>query len=180
MKTLSEIYLNYSSFEGHGDKGTTHSYIQEYERILKPYRYNSTVLEIGLYMGESLKMWNEYFVYSEIIGVDITDRYLKNIISENKYNIIISDATTPQFLNTIPDKTFDVIIDDASHKIEDQIKTFNILKTKMKNNGVYIIEDVIDIEKTVNKFISLHNNYEVIDNRHIKNRHDDVLIVYKF
>ena len=41
MKTLEEIYENYNnggSGAGHGDKGTVHTYIPEYERLFKPYR----------------------------------------------------------------------------------------------------------------------------------------------
>ena len=75
---------------------------------------------------------------------------------------------------------FDVIIDDGSHLIDHQIKSFNILKEKMKPGGIYIIEDVNNFDDTVNTYKKLHSNIEIIDNRHIKNRFDDVLIVYKF
>ena len=70
MKSLNEIYLDYKSPEGHGDKGTAHTYIDEYEKLLGQYRENSTVLEIGICQGESLKMWDEYFVNANIYGVD--------------------------------------------------------------------------------------------------------------
>jgi len=180
MKTLNEIYLNYKSPEGHGDKGTAHTYIDEYEKLLDKYRENSTVLEIGICEGESLKMWNEYFVNSEVYGIDITDFYIKDLINENKYNIIIGDASSNDILNQLNNLTFDVIIDDGSHLINDQINSFNILKNKMKPNGIYIIEDVNDLDLTIDSYKTLHNNIDIIDNRHIKNRRDDVLIVYKF
>ena len=50
----------------------------------------------------------------------------------------------------------------------------------MNLGGTYIIEDVTDINSTKQNFIDLHPNSKIIDNRHIKNRFDDVLIVYKF
>jgi 23S rRNA U2552 (ribose-2'-O)-methylase RlmE/FtsJ len=180
MKTLNEIYQNYSSPEGHGDKGTAHSYIEEYSRLLEPYRHNSTVLEIGLYSGESLRMWDEYFVDSNVVGVDITSVNLDKKMLDGKYNILIGDATKESFLDMISEQTFDVIIDDGSHNLSDQIKSFTILKNKINNGGMYIIEDVLNIDNTKEIFSSLHNNVEIIDNRHIKNRYDDVLIVYKF
>ena len=130
MKSLSEIYSDYQSPEGHGDKGTAHSYINEYEKLLNEYRENSTVLEIGICQGESLKMWDEYFINSKVYGVDITDQYIKDLIAENKYNIII--------------------------------------------------EDVNNLDSTIDRYKELHNNVEIIDNRHIKNRVDDVLVIYKF
>ena len=180
MKTLNEIYLNYKSPEGHGDKGTAHTYIDEYEKLLDQYRQNSTVLEIGICRGESLKMWVEYFINSKVYGIDITDVYIKDLIEENKYNIIIGNACSEDILKQLNNLTFDVIIDDGSHLINDQISSFNILKNIMKPNGIYIIEDVNNLDSTIDRYKELHNNVEIIDNRHIKNRVDDVLVIYKF
>jgi 23S rRNA U2552 (ribose-2'-O)-methylase RlmE/FtsJ len=180
MKSLNEIYQNYQSPEHHGDKGTTHTYIDEYERLLKDYRIGSNVLEIGIYYGESLKMWSEYFINSKICAVDINGERIQDLINDGQYNIIISDATKIEFLEKIKDETFDVIIDDGSHLINHQIKSFNILKDKMKPGGIYIIEDVNNLDSTINVYKELHKNIEIIDNRHIKNRFDDVLIIYKF
>jgi hypothetical protein len=180
MKSLNEIYLNYQSPEGHGDKGTAHTYINEYEKLLGRYRENSTVLEIGICRGESLKMWDEYFINSKVYGIDITDQYIKDLIDENKYNIIIGNACSKDILKQLNNLTFDVIIDDGSHLIGDQINSFNILKNVMNPNGIYIIEDVNNLDSSINRYKELHNNVEIIDNRHIKNRVDDVLVIYKF
>jgi 23S rRNA U2552 (ribose-2'-O)-methylase RlmE/FtsJ len=180
MKTLNEIYQNYKSPDGHGDKGTAHTYIEEYERLLEPYRENSIVLEIGLCEGESMRMWEEYFIDSKVIGVDITSKFLTELINEPGHNIIIADATEDDIVNKIDEKTFNVLIDDGSHRLVDQLKTFTIFKDKIKPGGIYIIEDVVNLDQVKNIFLALHNNVEIIDNRHIKDRHDDVLIVYKF
>ena len=50
----------------------------------------------------------------------------------------------------------------------------------MNKGGIFIIEDVVNIDQTKDIFLTIHNNVEIIDNRHIKYRHDDVLVVYKF
>lgn len=180
MKTLKEIYGGYQNNEHYGDKGTIHTYIDVYEDILSKYRENSTVLEIGIFHGHSLKMWNEYFINSKIIGADITDAYLRDTIKEEKYNIIIADATKESFLNKLGDDTFDVIIDDGSHRLKDQVKTFNLLKNRMNKGGLYVIEDISKLDVDIEVYKALHDNIEVVDNRHIKNRFDDVLILYKF
>ena len=177
---LHEIYEKYQRAEHHGDKGTTHSYIAEYERLLKGYKNNSTVLEVGLYDGLSLQMWSEYFIDSKVIGIDINlSPSLSNLLRE-EYNIIIGDATSDKILESIKDETFDVIIDDGSHKLIDQLNSFELLKNKMNKGGIYIIEDVDNLDSTLSIYESVHDNIEVIDNRHIKNRFDDVLIVYRF
>jgi cephalosporin hydroxylase len=182
MKSLAEIYRNYQTPDGQGDKGTAHSYIEKYEELLEPYRDNSTVLEIGIAGGYSLHMWGEYFNESKIYGVDISPEILNNpnLISD-KFNIIHSDATTPEFLEKIKNLTFDVIIDDGSHFLHHQLSSFNLLKSKLKKGGIYIIEDVTNLDDNIKDiFKKLHNNCEIVDLRNIKGRYDDVLIIYRF
>jgi cephalosporin hydroxylase len=180
MKTLNEIYERHQSPEGHGDKGTAHTYIDEYERLLTPYRKDSIVLEIGLYQGESLRMWEEYFIDSKVIGIDISSSRLTELINEPGHNIIIGDATKEEIFKQLGEQLFDVLIDDGSHTLKDQLATYNIFKSKINPGGIYIIEDVLNIDIVKDVFLELHNDVEIIDNRHIKNRHDDVLVVYKF
>jgi 23S rRNA U2552 (ribose-2'-O)-methylase RlmE/FtsJ len=180
MKTLNKVYQKYQSPEGHGDKGTAHTYIDEYQRLLQPYRKRSTVLEIGLCMGESLLMWEEYFINSKVFGVDISSEFLKDLIKDKTHNIIIADATEESILEHFSKETFDVIIDDGSHLLQDQIDTFKLFKDKMNPGGIFIIEDIENIDYAKDIFSSLHNNIEIVDNRHIKNRIDDVLVVYRF
>ena len=75
----------------------------------------------------------------------------------------------------------DVVIDDGSHRFSDQVGTFTLLKNCMNKGGIYIIEDVANLgPDSIPAFESLHDNIEIIDLRNVKNRYDDVLIVYKF
>lgn len=184
MKTLKEIYEHHDfNFpEGHGDKGTCHSYIDEYERLLLPYRSNSTILEIGVYHGLSIRMWKEYFINSTIVGVDIQDYDSKiEQLRNDGFDIILHDATKESFLEEIKNYEFDVVIDDGSHWLEDQIATFKLLKSKMKKDSIYVIEDIVtDLNHFLNEFNKLHDNIEVIDLRHVKNRFDDILVIFRF
>jgi cephalosporin hydroxylase len=182
MLTLNEIYQNHQTPDGQGDKGTAHSYIEIYDQLLSPYRNNSNILEIGIAGGYSLHMWSEYFTNSNIYGVDVSDEILTNPkLKSEKFNVIHSDATKPEFLNQITDMTFDIIIDDGSHLLEHQLESFKLLGSKVNVGGIYVIEDVAHLDKDMeDKFKSLHNNCEIIDLRHIKGRYDDVLIIYRF
>jgi hypothetical protein len=191
--TLSKIYEKYSdnTDSGSGDKGTSHSYIEIYEDLLSKYRKNSTVLEIGVSHGMSIRMWNEYFIDSKIYGVDICKNFYvgnvlqdvlgsaKKLMSEG-FNIFIDDATKQEFVDKIKHLKFDVIVDDGSHVLSDQILSFVLLKNLMKEGGVYIIEDVNNIDITKSVFKGLHSNCEIIDKRSLKNRYDDVLVIYRF
>lgn len=178
MKSLSEIYQNHLGPDGWGDKGTAHTYIEEYERLLEPYRHNSTVLEIGIAYGHSMEMWCDYFINSRIIGVDITNH---GIPEETRYKAIFCDASSPEIIPYIKDYELDVVIDDGSHNSQDQINSFNLLKDYMSPNGLYIIEDINNIDHIQSYFETVKDKYsvEIIDNRHKKNRNDDVLILIK-
>ena len=179
MKSLKEIYENYTGPDGWGDKGTAHTYIDEYEYLLKEYRNNSTVLEIGIAYGHSCEMWCDYFTNSIIVGVDITNHGID--VNNVRYIPIFTDASSPNVLPHISQYIFDVIIDDGSHRIEDQLNSYNILKDKLSPNGIYIIEDVADLDLVKHEFESIDDSktISIIDNRNKKGRYDDVLIVIK-
>lgn len=149
------------------DKGTTHSYLEVYDELFKDLS-NINLLEIGTQYGGSLKLWRDKFPNSKIYGVDINPQG-----NPEGVKIITADATKK--IKELEDIKFDIIIDDGSHKIEDQLKTLEIFYPKLNKNGLYIIEDIQDIDKDKHKF----KNAKIIDRRNIKNRYDDVLIVYK-
>lgn len=182
VETLASIYERYASHDvmQGSDKGTVHSYVEEYERLLAPYRQGSTVLEIGVMSGASMQMWQEYFVDSTVIGVDVTDRLLQERYKTPPFHLVISDSTNPEILKKLQGHTFDVVMDDGCHIAEAQIRTFFLLKPMMRPGSLYIIEDVAYIDHVGRVFRSMHPTCEIIDNRHVKGRSDDVLVIYRF
>jgi hypothetical protein len=61
-----------------------------------------------------------------------------------------------------------------------QLKSFNLLYPKLKKDGVYIIEDIRDIDSTIKQFKDLENshkvNVKIFDFRNLKNIKDDVIV----
>ena len=150
MKTLQQIFDHHSQQVkgeaaygcGHGDKGTVHSYIPEYERLLSPYREkNIKLLEIGVAYGESLEMWYEYFSKGKIYGADIHTNEIGPYLNDERFNINIVDATNPLIKSYFEGDKFDIIIDDGSHHVNHVNKTFQYLYPKMSKNGIYFVED---------------------------------------
>jgi len=176
MKTLQEIYNKYctESPVAGGDKGPVHSYIDEYyDTALAPYRTTALkVLEIGINQGHSLMMCKEYFLQAEIVGVDIK---VPNV--NTGCQMIEGDATDPDTFKNLDG--FDVIIDDGSHVFKHQIKSFNLLFPKLNVGGIYIIEDIRDIDSSREAFLSLHPSVQIFDMRDNKNRPDDVIVQIK-
>jgi hypothetical protein len=181
MKTLQQIYENHQYHDGWGDKGTAHTYIPEYERLLKPYRKSGSILEIGIMKGHSIRMWREYFESGDVYGADIhLQPEATDLLTMSGVSILQCDATNNSLTEQLENKTFDVILDDGSHLIDHQVSSFNLLKSRVNKNGIYLIEDVSDIDSSKDLLMSLHTNCTIIDNRHINNRWDDVIVFYKF
>jgi len=177
MKTLQEVYENYSDWIG-GDKGTNHSYIGVYQKEMSKLK-NISILEIGIQFGHSIKMWQEYFENSWVGGIDID---LNNLSFDNLDNVFLCDGTNKEQVNkTLGNKKFDYVIDDASHTLKDQILSFDIFYSKIKKGGKYFIEDIAN-DENLNKIVkhlsdSNVESFKVYDLRDIKNRFDDIIIV---
>lgn len=182
-KTLQSIFnrignLTTTDYGANDKGGQIHTYLETYDKVLEPYRNGCTFMEIGLAMGDSIKLFDEYFEKSVIIGCDISVVFERKEY-KNTVMLIENDATKAEFLNQIPNLTFDVIVDDGSHITQDQIDTFNILKGKMNKGGIYIIEDILALDIERKKFEALHTNCEIIDMRS-NGRFDNCLILYRF
>ena len=174
------MILSQLNTETQSDKGTHHSYIDMYyEKTLANYKDKTiTLLEIGVNAGRSLELWAKYFNEdSIIIGIDkkMTAPYKP---SKKNMRYIIGDATKEETVKKLDD--IDIIIDDGSHRIQDQLKSFNLLYPKLKENGVYIIEDIRDIDSTIQQFKDLENSHratvKIFDFRNLKNIKDDVIV----
>jgi len=174
LKSLETIYKKYSALEGSGDKGTAHSYISNYyEKTFERLKNEKLkILEIGVSAGFSLEMWGEYFLNSEIYGVEIEN--IEYRPSNNRIKLIIGDATRSETFDQIPN--LDIIIDDGSHRLMDQVFSYMILFDKLNKGGLYIIEDVRQIDSTADTFKKLNNNAVIYDFRSMKNRADDVIV----
>lgn len=182
MKTLKEIFArigNHSGVDiGCNDKDGIHTYVDTYDKLFAPFQKGCSFMEIGLAMGDSIDLFDEYFDNSEIVGVDISVVFTpKNY--KNDVAILEADATKANFLKDIEFKTFDIIIDDGSHMTQDQLDTFDLLKGKMNKGGIYVIEDLLALDIERHRYMRMHKNVEIIDMR-ANGRFDNALVVIRF
>ena len=178
---LSKIYQDLCNQGLESDKGTAHSYIDFYEGLFYPYRHKHiTLLEIGIQYGYSCALWSKYFDKAKIYGMDIE----RNQLYTEGYEFIHASATNYKARDYFFEKThFDIIIDDGSHQVNDQSESFLIYWHKLKSGGLYIIEDIYDVEGNIDRLSKTFHRYgakhQIFDFRDKKNRIDDVLIVLK-
>jgi hypothetical protein len=176
-----EIIEHYSStpWTGCSDKGSDHSYELFYPEVFEKIKDNKglCILEVGVSSGYSLRMWRDIFSSStKIYGFDKDYSRLQLTDHEKERFIFLEEGSqdNPSIFENCPE--FDLIIDDASHDPGLTLKTWNILKSKLKKGGYYIIEDVDSNPGWSNpEFLDV---FEVVDLRINKNRHDDIVYLY--
>jgi hypothetical protein len=130
------------------DKWGKHFYTTHYQNHFRKYRFKSiNLLEIGvggeenpLAGGNSLRMWKKFFPFGKIYSIDIYD---KSPQEESRIKIFKGSQVDEGVLTNICNQVgeFDLIIDDGSHVNEHVIKSFEFLFPKLKEGGIYVIED---------------------------------------
>ncbi|GHT39758.1 hypothetical protein AGMMS49965_06690 [Bacteroidia bacterium] len=119
-------------------------YFDVYDRHFSRYRNQEVViLEIGVSQGGSLQMWKNYFGdKAKIYGIDIDPR-CKSLEEEN-IKILIGSQSDRKFLREVKEQIppIDILIDDGGHSMEQQIVSYEELFPHIKENGVYLCEDL--------------------------------------
>ena len=115
-----------------------------YDRHFHRYRGKEmTILEIGVSQGGSLQMWKNYFgPRARIYGIDIDPRCRS--LEEENIRIFIGSQSDRAFLREVRASIppIDILIDDGGHTMRQQIVTFEELYSAVKEDGVYLCEDL--------------------------------------
>lgn len=171
---LQQIGLKYGTDKSrhkiHKNSNTT--YLEIYEKFfLEKRNENLVICEIGTLNGESARTWEEYFPNADIHMIDINPN-AKTIETERIKVHIGSQNDTPFLTGLINEvKNFDIIIDDGSHIVNHQIKTFNTLYPYLNEGGVYIIEDLRNSYEENIKHLNLRNDWPGM---HYNDRNDSL------
>lgn len=139
--TLDELALRHGT-----DKASTgHDYCRTYARYLDAKRDTvRRVLELGVWQGASLRMWRDYFPNAAIVGVDnhpfSTDAMSAAI--GPRITLLRRDVSDPEALRDLAQSgPWDLIVDDASHRTEEQVRAARALVPSLDLGGFYAIED---------------------------------------
>ncbi len=151
LTKLCEIFTSYGS-----DKGDNHNYSTFYNHVFSPIKdKNINLFELGLSIhngdialapGSSLLGFRDYFSKAELYGADID---LKSLIHEqSRIKTYFVDQTDPDLIRDLwnhpdlYDTEFDIIIEDGLHTFDANKVFFENSIHKLKNGGIYIIEDI--------------------------------------
>ena len=119
-------------------------YFEIYDRHFSKYRNQEIViLEIGVSQGGSLQMWKEYFgPKAKIYGIDLEPRCKE--LEEENIEIFIGSQSDRNFLREVKKAIppLDILIDDGGHTMKQQIASFEELFDHIKDDGIYLCEDL--------------------------------------
>lgn len=144
MRSLDDLAFLYGT-----DKGTRpvasgwkpKGYTKIYEEIFGHLVTEKiALLEIGVYKGASLRMWQDWMPNASIYGLDHhPPQGLPSGIV-----IFTGDQGDPRFLALVrlEGPPFNIIIDDGSHKTSDHIASFHGLIDRLLPGGFYVVEDL--------------------------------------
>ena len=142
VATLSKIFIEHDGYIS--DKWE--QYLPAYEAVLRRFIDSAKpvrLLEIGVQNGGSLQIWSKYLPPGSImVGIDI-DPACAGFRPETNISILIGDAGDKVAIDRmLGDAKFDIIIDDASHRSDHVVSTFNACFGRLNRGGLYIVEDL--------------------------------------
>lgn len=141
---LAELFNKYKC-----DKASKHSYDVVYEAEFQGMRnLPINFLEIGIFKGNSIQAWLDFFPKATIYGIDTFQRIdPKNIpvLKHERVKWLRADSTkeaTRDLVETVwNDVKFDIILDDGLHTPRANGQTFLHFYNFLKDDGMYLIED---------------------------------------
>lgn len=101
------------------------------------------LLEIGVQNGGSLEIWSKYLPPGSLVtGIDIDAECAKLPLGPG-ITVHVGDASSPQALQRLlGHASFDIIVDDGSHRSPDIIASFKACFDRLNRGGIYIVEDL--------------------------------------
>ena len=137
-KDLNFLFTHFNSLK------QEHDYSDFYTKKLEFLKEKEIdVLEIGTAKGDGLASFYYYFPKSNLIGLDNNPFRLR--YKSNRIRNIFTDVSSRQILKNLTNhlnQKFDLIIEDSSHKLIDQILCFVENFKNLKSGGIYVVEDL--------------------------------------
>lgn len=119
-------------------------YLQIYERYLRGWRRRRfTLLEIGVYRGESLRTWRTYFRRARVYGLDIDPAAAER--AGSSFRVFVGSQADAKLLSAALAEIGEaprLVIDDGSHINELTVASFDYLFPRLPAGALYIIEDL--------------------------------------
>lgn len=147
---MTDLLTQLSNKYGCDKSDKNHNYTSWYNKYFGEDRHKEfNIMEFGFGKGKSVKMWMDYFTNAKLVTVDNmsqlpNDKLINKHVKSGRFEFLSSDQIDKDKVLKVLEKykEFYIIIDDASHKAEDQQYTFAFSFPFVVPGGWYIIEDL--------------------------------------
>jgi hypothetical protein len=120
------------------------SYLDIYERYLQGWRGRTfALLELGVYRGESLRMWRTYFPKARVYGLDIDPAAAERL--QGEFTVFTGSQSDDTFITHALGEIgpgLKLVVDDASHINELTLASFDLIFPRLPAGALYVIEDL--------------------------------------
>ena len=139
-----------------------HGYSKIYEKYFKNIKNEAlNILELGSFYGNAAASFYYYFRKSEIYSGDIfPDLYRYSSSRVKNFYINTSDEDSIKKNILVKERKFNIIIEDASHSLKDQIISLFLLFKKIQPGGIFVCEE-LDFPDT-RKDMNLNNEFPTL------------------
>lgn len=142
-KAEYEFMDNIALSSGTDKSSSFHNYTKVYSQLFKDCKNEAIkFLEIGIYKGNSVKFWENYFSKADLHFIDVTNLNIQYYSNRSKYHFIDQSNVSELQKFALNEGPFDIILDDGGHTMTQQISSFLALFGHLKSGGLYIIEDL--------------------------------------
>lgn len=141
MKPLRDIFRSYAVFDADGrhtngtDKESCHHYGDAYDALLDRDEIK-LMMEVGVADGSSLLAWREAFPNARVVGMDIHPAAKWDGEFHLGDQRVKADCE-----RAAAGRQFDLIVEDATHELENTLLTLFWLWPFVAPGGLYIVEE---------------------------------------
>jgi 23S rRNA U2552 (ribose-2'-O)-methylase RlmE/FtsJ len=114
-----------------------------YNKLFSPRRLTAQrVLEIGIYHGQSIQLWKDYFTNADIHAFDIN--YCDSVVNQDRIFPRFTNAYSMTTINELSGMQFDIVIDDGPHTLPSLEFFCEHYINLVRPGGIFVVEDIID------------------------------------
>ena len=155
-----------------------HPYTAIYDFLFSSIRHKPLIVgEIGIESNHSMMCWREYFPAAQLTGWEYYPEKITKAVGDalNNTRYIHMDVTSEAsiadgFRRAVSE--FDIIIDDATHDFNDQMRVLKFVHEYLKPGGYFIIEDILrsrpesEYEAALAPYMKYYTSATFIDAEH--------------
>ena len=160
---------------------TTNKAGMVYDKLLANKRATAkNILEIGVGLGGSLKVWQDYFPRAIIYGIDI-EMLNPSLNCEPRIRVVLDDAYKRSTVDFMAQRKYDVIIDDGPHSLESMLFSTQEYVRLLVPGGIFVIENIQSPEWVPVLLESLGDAYckkaYIVDKRKVTGQYDNLMMI---